>query len=145
MITLSYLKSHWKDILHFCSFHGLGISELIQGVLTCQKRGWGDQATGSSLCLSPNRHPDPGGTLVPVSASLCSGSSHIWNHCFVYYVFNKQGRVQGWKIRMGIEFRQGYVRSPCWGILCKKNTLLATLFMRGQLNKAPQGCPVGFH
>lgn len=49
MITLSSLKSHWKDILRVCSFHGLGVSELVQGVLTFQKTRHGDQAPGPPL------------------------------------------------------------------------------------------------
>lgn len=55
MITLSYLKSHWKDILRFCSFHGLGISELLPGVLTSQKQGTGDEDAGSPF-VPPTRH-----------------------------------------------------------------------------------------
>lgn len=61
MITLSYLKSHWKDILRFCSFHGLGIGELIQGVLTFQNQGKGDklQARFCPRPTWPHTHPPP--------------------------------------------------------------------------------------
>lgn len=67
MITLSYLKSHWKDILRFCSFHGLGISDLIQRVLTFQKQGTGDQATVSPFAPPPQHLQKHTSTHVPLS------------------------------------------------------------------------------
>lgn len=41
--------------MRFCSFHGLGINELIRGVLTFQKQGTGYQATLSSF--TPQAQP----------------------------------------------------------------------------------------
>lgn len=39
--------------MRFCSLLGLGINELIQGVLTFQKQGTGDQATVSPFAPQP--------------------------------------------------------------------------------------------
>lgn len=105
MITLSYFKSHWKDILRFCSFHGLGIGELIQGVLTFQNQGMGGKLQ-VPFCPRPTRpHPPP-----PPHTHLQKHTSTFLHPCaqggiiyyiiasrtpvgFTYYSFYKQGSV----------------------------------------------------
>lgn len=141
MITLSDLKSHWKDILRFCSFHGLGINELILGVLAFQKQGTGGWSSHSISFCSPT--PTLGKPAC-APALLSSGSSPSLSRCSFlkgsrrlhrsHFVAGSMGRLkeQARALDSGAVMWGPRVETSSWGTLLRNESLLEELFMRAK-------------
>lgn len=147
MITLSDLKSHWKDILRFCSFHGLGINELIQGVLAFQKQGMGGWSSHSISFCSPTPSLEK---HAGAPALLYSGSSPFLNHCpqgswWLCLSHVVEGSMvtlkeQAWAWDSGVVMLGPRVETPSWGILLQKNPSLKNcLWELSQIDKTAVG------
>lgn len=153
MITLSSLKSHWKDILRFCSFHGLSISELIQGVNFSENKAWVIRLQGLPLPLShPNicRNTYPGTHILLLRKQSYFRSwpmEHQMTLCIMFF-HNQASTVKlkeySWTLGSGRVMSGPSVETSSWGILFENNSLLAELFLRDRLNKASRGCSVVF-